>query len=182
MKYPIPRRKFIVACLGTVSLAGCNGRGSDDDGPPGSELRIIADSYRQNGQWYADLNIMHYQPREADFHNVTVIGYSKTGTPVCRIELGNSSYPGNLEAFETVECDAFPYLFAVTADEGPCKEGVFLEVCRWNGPDEYRRKKDPKGEVVDYYETFERRCGEELPPERLLPDDPETTTDASADS
>jgi hypothetical protein len=118
----------------------------------------------------------------ADLHNVTVIGYSKTGSQVCRVEAGDSIQPATLAKHVTVECEKFPYIFAITADESPCKDGLTFEVSRWNGPEEYRYKKDPKGEVVDYYETFERRCGEELPPERLLPDDPETTTDASADS
>jgi hypothetical protein len=136
--------------------------------------------YYENGTWKTDLWVHHEYEQDSDFHDIAIRGFSETGEEVCKAGLGNSTGVTGLSKRFTIECESFPYMFVVTAEESPCTDGLTFEVVRWAGSEQQKRENNSNDELE--YKEYERHCNEPLPPERLLPDDPETTTDESTDS
>jgi len=182
MKTDYSRRRAL-AIVGTGFLSGCMELSRDYDSNQNGRVYVGADTYRRNESWYATISVHHVTENIHKLHNVTVVGYSKEGETVCRAEFGNSTGPPSaaLDDSNTVECDGFPYIIAVKADESPCT-GVEFDIIRWIGTAKHKRERSSGVGAEKTWESFRRKCNESLPPERLLPDDLETTTEESPKS
>lgn len=179
MKESISRREMLAASVSTSVFAGCISETETED-KPFSQLRVAADAYEKNDKMYVDVKVHHDHPTGTTFHNITVIGYSRTGETVFREEFGDSTYPGELQKWFTVEPAEFPFIIAVTADESPCTEGLTFEVIRWNGTDAQQLETYPEDNPDYAWEEFERQCNEDLPPQRLLPTSGGTTPSSTS--
>lgn len=164
------RRDILLIGGSSIVTAGC--QRSARDATPHSQLQLSAETYQQSESWYAEVSIVHTHSGRAELHDVTIIGYSQQGEPVFRRNVGNSTGPPSaaLDTVVSVQPARFPYVIAAKAEESPCDSGFTFEMIRWNGTDQEKRSTVPSSDPHPW-ETFERRCEEELPPERLLPGD-----------
>lgn len=172
----VSRRRVLLALVSILPLvSGCG----DNSPEPYGRLSIGADTYREDEQWKSDLWVHHESELDSDFHNVTVVGYARNGEELCRMDIGDSTGPTGISERFTIDCDSFPYFFVVIADEDPCEEGLTFEIIRWNGTDKQQRITVPDN--VATYEEFKLRCGEKIPPDRLLPNNGTNELDNGTD-
>jgi len=168
-------RRYMLTFVGSTLLsAGCVKDNSDEttSGPIG-HLKLGATSFKQDGEWYIEVFVYHATDNASSFHNTTVHGYSDTGEQVCSIAFGDSPRHSGIDATKTSQCVAFPFLLVVTAKESPCADGLKFDILRWNGSTDQREQKTDETTVT--YEVFQRECNDDLPPERLLPEETEKT-------
>ena len=145
-------------------VAGC----SDDEpenGEVNPQLDLFAEIEKEGTDWELTVRVRHTSTWETSVHDVTVVAFSDTGEQVCEKHIGDFVEMGAPERTVTTNCDEFPAIIAVTAQESPC-EGAYLEILYWIGTDE-QRKADLPGDVL-VWESYYRECNEDLPPQRAL--------------
>jgi hypothetical protein len=137
-----------------TGLAGCGEEPSRDLNFSGSPEF----SETPSGEFVGDISVK-YQPGLASkpdweaFHSVQLRGFSVDRELVCVADYGD--IPESQTRKREVQCDRFPSILVLTADESPCESGTKI------------------GYLV-YYENYSGRfvwrqeflgCNEELPPE-----------------
>lgn len=137
----------------TTVLAGC------PDYPAASRLALDNLAIQETDSGYVlDFVVENHNVRhnaEADFHDVSVVGYTKDGKVVCRKHIGNVTheFDNNDGKPVALECSDFPHIITFTAAESPCEDDVIINIAVYN---------DQKDNwLVDRYS---RECDEGLPP------------------
>ena len=151
----LSRRQMLPLSVGIFTgLAGCGEEPSRDLNFSGSPEF----SETPSGEFVGDISVK-YQPGLASkpdweaFHSVQLRGFSVDRELVCVADYGD--IPESQTRKREVQCDRFPSILVLTADESPCESGTKI------------------GYLV-YYENYSGRfvwrqeflsCNEELPPE-----------------
>lgn len=93
--------------------------------------------------------------KEADFHNVTVVGYIESGELVCERDVGDIShkFDNNDGKPAALECSRYPHLITFSASESPCDDDVIIDIAVYD--------EDTDSWQLDMYS---RECDEGLPP------------------
>lgn len=150
------RHVLRTASLVTIgSLAGCQG-----DFPAGRILDVDRVSAElENGKWRVTVkieNINSAKDPSANFHGVTLLGYSEDRTQVCEKQIGTVSYRNdtNNGINVTLHCKKRPTVLTFEAEESPCNDTVSLGIAVYSNRTE-----------MWYLNRFTRNCDEGLPPE-----------------
>ena len=128
-------------------------------------MRLIQIAEERNGSYRMEMEITKSATGSSDewntFHEVRVLGYTRSGELVCEKELGAVSHDGQ----QTIEitCSGFPYLLTFDAAESPCDEDTEIKISTYQG---VRTNAE-----TDWFSSHTRTCNEGLPPEHALPDD-----------
>lgn len=151
------RRRVLQAASLTItgSFAGCQG-----DFPRGRLLVMEnVEVEHQDTTWKVNVTVENHnvaQNPSANFHNVSVLGYSADRTLVCQKDIGTISYENdnNNGKRVTLACQERPTVLTFRADESPCSEEFSLGIAAYN-------------ETIDSWRLgrYFRKCEEGLPPE-----------------
>lgn len=145
-------RRFAVAFA--PIMAGCY-----PDYSAGSRLTIDEVTATESTDGYElTLVVENHNVRnnaDADFHDVTVLGYGPDGALVCEKHIGTVSheFDNNNGKSVTLECSKYPHQLTFTAEESPCEDDVIIDVAVYR----------PDSESW-LYDRYQRECGEGLPP------------------
>lgn len=82
------------------------------------------------------------------FHNVEVVGFSKSGDSICSEYVGDLAV-GVESSQQTIalECSTRPHIVGIVADETPCDENTYIEFRGYNASN-------------NVWKLMEWRCGE----------------------
>lgn len=167
------RRSFVSTGLITVCVlsAGCMGF----DSPRNREVGFSRISFEQDVEGEFEITIRPLKSATGEsrewntFHDVVLLGYSRTGIQICRHRFGQMARNGT-EVYDpaTLNCDGFPVVFTFTARESPCDADTEVKIADYRGLHDGEHR---------WLAERRRTCGQGLPPEPPedgWPDPPET--------
>lgn len=165
------KRRTLLACCctgATVPLAGCGPY--NPEGEPTQILRIrVVEIHPEDSQYRLTVRVEAAFPK-IPAEDVVLVGYSRNGNHTCREEigvLGNS----RLEEKLVVNCVDFPEIITLKSTLSPCDHSIDLVL--WAGTEKQKRLHIPdeiSSDTVVWNDSYTRKCGENLPPERFLND------------
>lgn len=138
----------------TSLLAGCQG-----DYSAGKTLAVRRVSPKaENEKWEAEITVANDNVADdssADFHNVTILGYSREGKLLCRKDIGDVTYDEGINngVELTLTCSEKPDMITFDATEDPSDNKTFIEIAVYSSESDYW--------VLGRYT---RDCEEGLPP------------------
>lgn len=115
--------------------------------------------------WTLKVVVANEDDWDASFYDVRLLAYAVNGTKVCDVAVGDLASSGDFQQTVKTECSAFPAIITASSRESPC-ENALIPVLRWTGTDAQRKQTVSHGEWP--WNSTYRKCGENLPPERVL--------------
>lgn len=164
------RRHFLhVSAIGLIpSLAGC--QQSNQTRPTTTKsstkhLRLSPTVYKTAKEWQLEVIVRNVHDWHTSIHDIQVLAYGANGAKVCEAQVGDLLKTGDFKRSVEITCSTFPVIITATARETPCEDAL-IPVLRWIGTDVQRKQTVAPGEQV--WKSTYRKCGEDLPPQRVL--------------
>lgn len=155
--------------IGLVAgLAGCQRSGRNHSTTTKKRPKSIGISptvKKIPGGWSLKVTVTNEDDWDASFHDVQLLAYTTNGIKTCEAKIGNLTSSSGFQRTVETTCSAFPAIITTTAEETPC-ENALIPVLRWTGTDAQRRQTVAHDEWP--WSSTYRKCGEELPPERVI--------------
>lgn len=116
-------------------------------------------------KWQLEVVARNVHDWHTSIYDIHILAYDSNGAKVCEAQVGDLLSSGDFKRTIETTCSTFPAIITATARETPC-EGTLIPVLRWIGTDEQRKQTAFPEEQV--WESTYRKCGEDLPPQRVL--------------
>jgi len=165
-------RSFTVGA--TAVAAGCGRYVGNPPEPKRLEIQFRSLRPIDNGYRLSVQLSNNGEPQDT-IENATLLAYSESGELVCRKEAGRLNAE-RLQTNVTVTCSDFPAIITGSSDTSIC-DGIEIPIIHWTGTDDQKEVHMPEDvpEGVVWFENTLRECDQELPPERLLKNNNETS-------
>ncbi len=153
---------------GVATLAGCADPSGSGEPTEGGRTRVmsLSPTVRKTADgWRLEVIVENEHNWDTSFHDVRVLAFAADGTELCEADVGDLVAPGGDSRTVETSCSAFPAIVTATARETPCEDAL-IPVDRWVGTDAQRTRTVTPGNVV--WEDTYRKCGEGVPPKRVL--------------
>lgn len=151
-KIQMGRRKMLIGSLTSLTglLAGCPG-----DFPSGRELEITRiNSEQSDSGWTYNITVRRIDNTDRNgFQNVSVVGYSRDGTVLCRVNVGDMiGEEMSLQKDITLSCNQRPSVIVPQANSSSCEENTLVYVLIYDNDNES-------------WDSQPLECGDKIPPE-----------------
>ena len=164
-------RRYILGWLSSslpMLLAGCGGD-YKGDGPPSINLNVIVLEVRPTTEGFElTTEVSNVGYREDRIEGVHVLAFSESGRQAGEKQVGVIEEGGKRKKV-SLACSEFPEIVTAKAATSVC-EDLIVDVRYWVGTDRQKGKHIPDelSEDAFVYDITTRKCGESLPPERLV--------------
>lgn len=152
----------------TSLLAGCqeSKRSSSKTAKSNNKSMDISPTVlKTDNGWKLKAIVANEDDWDASFHEIRLFAYDINGTKVCEEPVGDLTSSGEFQRTVQTTCSAFPAIVTATTQESPCQNAL-IPVLWWTGT-KAQQKKTVAPDEWPWESTFQK-CGEELPPQRIL--------------
>lgn len=160
------KRRYVIKVGSTLllPLAGC-GR-FEGQPTPDRQLDFQQVSVYPDDEGYQlTLDVVLGRSPQIEIENITIYCYSHTGKKICQKSVEDNSLTETIE----LHCSSFPEIITADAATSVCDD-LNIPIVYWVGSSDQQQKRIPEDlddNAVVWQQTW-RRCGESLPPERVL--------------
>lgn len=128
-------------------------------------LNIFPQTQKVTDGWSLEAKVVNVHNWDTSFHDIQLFAYATDGTRVGEAQVGDLIEPGGEKRTVETTCAEFPAIITATAQETPC-ENALIPINYWVGTDAQRTGNVSDEEIL-WKDTY-RKCGEDLPPTRIL--------------